>query len=152
MNYPKLNIPTYAYKLRKNGEASEIWDIQRKKYVICTPEEWVRQHLIHYLIDHLTYPAGLIAIEKEIKVNRTKKRFDLVITGLNGSPWMLVECKAPQVELTQDVINQAGRYNSVLKAPYLAITNGMKIIMVKVDLMAGSFQFLKEFPKFGSEL
>lgn len=151
MDYPQLNIPSFGYKTRTGNGVNEIWDVQRKKYVVCTPEEWVRQHLIHYLIDHLHYPSGLIAVEKEIKLHRTRKRFDLVVNGRQGNPWMLIECKAPDIELTQEVLNQAGRYNSVLKAPYLAVTNGMKIILASVDLNAGSFRFLKEFPNFGAE-
>lgn len=102
-----------------------VFDEIRRKWLQLTPEEWVRQHLIHYLVKDHHYPASSLAIEKELKLNDTKKRFDLVVFDRQLNPFLVVECKAPYIELNQEVIAQAQRYNLILKAPYLMISNGV---------------------------
>lgn len=148
MPFPQLNLPAFDAKVQKAGNGYEIWDIQRKRYIALTPEEWVRQHMVHYLVHTLQYPAGLVAVEKEIAVLRTRKRFDMVVYDKTAKPWMIVECKAYDQPLNQGTMEQAGRYNIPLKAPYLVLTNGMQYIVAQIDRENGSYTFLKEFPEF----
>lgn len=102
-----------------------IFDTIRKKWLQLTPEEWVRQHVLNYLVAEKKFPAGVIAVEKELILNGTKKRYDIVVYGADFEPWLIVECKAPYVSLDNDVVSQAQRYNLVVKAHYLMISNGV---------------------------
>jgi len=144
----ELSLPAFDYKVKKKGETVFIFDVIRKKQVVLTPEEWVRQHVIHYLMEVKKYPLALIAVEREIDLYGLSRRFDIVTFDRSGEPWLLIECKAPTINLTKQVFDQAFRYNIVLSAPYVAITNGITHYCGKIDNSRG-FLFLNDFPKWG---
>ena len=123
--FEKLNFPESSLKLKYENLKPFVFDNIRKKWLLLTPEEWVRQHLINYLINHKNYPVNFISIEKELILNNIKKRYDVVIYNKQLIPKILIECKAPYIELNTGVIEQALRYNLVLKANYVMITNGV---------------------------
>lgn len=120
----KIEYPPYQPKIKTEHEKEFIFDEIRKRWVVLTPEEWVRQNFLQYLTQIKKYPASLIAVEKEIKVGELKKRFDIVIYDAETRPWMIVECKEMNVKLDKAVLDQALRYNITLNVPYLVITNG----------------------------
>ncbi len=120
----KINYPEYHPKIKKEKDKEFIFDEVRKRWIILTPEEWVRQNFLQYLIQVKKYPAALIAIEKEIKLGDLKKRFDIVVYGSNSKPWMIIECKEMTVDLSNQVLHQVLRYNITMQVPYLVITNG----------------------------
>ena len=119
-----LNLPAYQYKIKTDGQRKQIFDRIRKKYVALTPEEWVRQHFINFLIEQKKYPESLMMVEMKLKYNRQQKRGDIVIYNNLGKPCVIVECKSPEIKITQDVFDQAARYNMTLKVEYLLVTNG----------------------------
>ena len=145
----ELTLPAFEYKVKRHSGAVLIFDVIRKKYVVLTPEEWVRQHVIHYLAEVKKVPVALIAVEREIDLYGLRKRFDVVVFDREGNPWLLVECKAPSVPLTRQVFDQAFRYNMTLEAPYVAVTNGIKHYCGRIDPVRG-FVFLGDFPGFQS--
>ena len=120
----KIKYPPYQPKIKEEAGKEFIFDEFRKRWVILTPEEWVRQNFLQYLTQTKKYPASLIAIEKEIKLGELKKRFDIVVYDGNTKPWMIVECKEMNVKLDKSVLDQVLRYNTTLNVPYLVITNG----------------------------
>lgn len=120
----KINYPPYQPKIKKENEREFIFDEVRKRWLILTPEEWVRQNFLQYLLQVKKYPASLIAIEKEIKLGDLKKRFDIVVYDKSSQPWMIIECKEMNVELNKQVLDQVLRYNITMQVPYLVITNG----------------------------
>jgi hypothetical protein len=120
----KIEYPFYQPKIKEEKGKEFVFDEFRKRWVLLTPEEWVRQNFLQYLTQTKKYPASLIAIEKEIKLGELKKRFDVVVYGKNSKPWMIVECKEMNVVLDKSVLDQALRYNITLNVPYLVITNG----------------------------
>ena len=120
-----LKYPLFNTKLKKQKGQTYIFDEVRKKWLLLTPEEWVRQHLIHYLILEKKYPVSLISVEKEIILNELKKRYDIVIYNKQLVPVVVIECKAPYIELDKTVVEQALRYNLIIKAKYLMISNGV---------------------------
>lgn len=144
----ELNFPDYNYKLKEENQKHLIWDIIREAWVVLTPEEWVRQNLIHYFIDHLGYPRGLMNVESKITVHGKEKRFDLVVMSHNLDPWLLCECKAPDVKISDATLHQASQYNFSLKCPYLAVTNGLDHFCFLIDFDSSSTQKLTEFPSF----
>lgn len=129
----KLNLPPFDFQLKHGQERILIFDSLRKQYVVLTPEEWVRQHFIHYLIHHLNYPKALIKIEGGLTFNKLQKRSDIVVFNREGNPWMVIECKAPDLKLSDRTVHQASVYNHSLKAKYLVITNGMVHICCEID-------------------
>ena len=141
-----LNLPTYPFRFRTSGQSKEIFDTLRKKYVVLTPEEWVRQHFIMFLRDQLLYPAGFISVEKGLSVNDRKKRADIVIHDSTGKPWMIVECKAPKVKLTENAFYQAASYHLKLDVKYLVVTNGITHFCCKFE--KEKFVFTDGFPGF----
>lgn len=143
-----LNLPSYDYKLRKVDEKIYIYDILRRKYIVLTPEEWVRQHFVHFLINQHQYPKSLIKLESSLKYNTLLKRTDIQVYGRDGKLMMIVECKAPYIKLTQNVFSQAAEYNQVLKAEYLTITNGMIYHCCKTNWENMKLEFLKDLPLF----
>ena len=145
---PKLNLPPIEARIEEDADRLMIWDVVRKKLVALTPEEWVRQHFIHLLIHHLEYPASLFKIEKGLTYNRMIKRSDIEVFDRQGKLFLLVECKAPEVSINQTTLKQAGTYNSKLKAPFLAITNGMKHHLWEFHSTGNSYTSRKEFPDF----
>lgn len=142
----KLNLPDFQLKIRAVGGQQQIFDEIRKKYVALIPEEWVRQNFIHYLVNDRKYPKGLIAVEHPLSINGVSHRADIVVFSSNGSPLAIVECKATDVAIDQSVVQQASRYNILLKAPYLMLTNGLLHYCVKIDFEKGSSFPLDSIP------
>jgi len=142
-----LNFPKYDFKIQeeKNGKLS-IFDALRKKYLILTPEEWVRQHLIQVLIQKYSYPKSLFALEKGVKYNQMQKRFDILVHDRSGSPFLLIECKAPDVKMTQKTVEQVCVYNKTIKSPYLGISNGKQHLFLKFDESSETFMQIKDLP------
>lgn len=143
-----LNLPTFEYQVRQTEGKVQIFDELRKKWLVLTPEEWVRQHFIHFLINHKQYPKSLIKLEGGLKYNSRSNRSDVVVYNSAGEPLLLVECKAAEVPLTQQVFDQAARYNHVIKAKYLIITNGLKHFCCQIDHVAGKYNFLQDIPPY----
>lgn len=144
----RLNLPEFNYQIRINADKTEILDVIRRRYVTLTPEEWVRQHFIHLLIEEKKIPAGLIAVEKALKINNRQARADIVVHDRHGIPWMIVECKSPEVALSPETIYQAGRYNLVLSVNYLLITNGLQHMVYHYNQKDGSIVQLREIPEY----
>lgn len=143
-----LNLPKYEFRIKKEGERQLIFDNIRKKFIVLTPEEWVRQNFINYLIEEKNYPATLMAIEKQIKVNQQPRRFDLLIYTKDGHPNLIAEFKAPNVKISQDTFDQAVRYNMALMVDKIVISNGMQHFACKIDYKKNSYSFLPEIPSF----
>lgn len=122
----QLNLPEYDYTLKKSDDGQLlIWDLIRKQYMILTPEEWVRQHFLNYLIHFKTMPVNLIRIEAPLKYDKLVKWADILVYNRSGTPLLIVECKASTVSINEDTLAQLAVYDSTLKAPYLALTNGL---------------------------
>ena len=145
-----LNLPTYNFKLKNSQNKTLIFDKLRKKYIVLTPEEWVRQHFVHFLIEEKKYPESLIAIEKQLTINTLKKRTDILIFNTDGKPEIIVECKAPSIKISQKTFDQIARYNLQLKAKFLIVTNGLTHFYCKMDLKNKTYIFLKELPDYES--
>lgn len=142
----ELNLPSYSFKLKRVGEHTQIYDDIRRKWLVCTPEEWVRQHVVKWL-ESRGYPQSLTAVEHALKLNGMTKRADVVVFGRNGKPFLLVECKAPEVKVNQQVLDQAARYNLTLGVPFLLLTNGLQHYCVALP-PEGQPSMLKELPAF----
>ena len=125
-----------------------MFDIIRKKWVPFTEEEKVRQYLIHFLILQKGIPESHLSVERQITVNGLTRRYDLVVFGNDGMPWLVIECKAPAVELTQAVVEQVGRYNKTLRAPYIAVSNGRQSIFFRIDFVTEKIDYLENMPEF----
>jgi len=134
--------------MKIEDEKTHIFDVVRKKYLLLTPEEWVRQNFIHYLNKEKNYPLGLMGVEKMVKYNNLKTRADIVLYNIEGNPNIIVECKAPNVKITQDAFNQIAKYNSQLKVKYLIVTNGMKHFCCEMDYESNKITFLEEIPTY----
>ncbi|PSL47279.1 type I restriction and modification enzyme subunit R-like protein [Chitinophaga niastensis] len=143
-----INFPAPDFKITSEGNKELIFDRFRKKYVTLTPEEWVRQNFLNYLVKTLQYPASLIGIEKEIFLGEMKKRFDIVIYNREMQPWMLVECKEMNVPLTEQTMQQVIRYNMVIPATYLVITNGVNTFCGNYLANERQWRFLNNMPPF----
>lgn len=143
----QLNLPPFDYKFKEIEEKTYIFDALRKKHLVLTPEEWVRQHFVHLLINHYEYPKSLIKLEGGLRYNRLQKRSDIVVFDRNGNPFLLVECKETEVKIDKKVVEQASRYNLVLRCPFLAVTNGLQTFCFQIDFENGSFQQMKDLPK-----
>ena len=144
----RLNFPTGDFRFKNSENKVAIFDRIRKKFVALTPEEWVRQHAVHYLNQVLGYPLSLINVEKTIKVNGLSRRFDIVVFAATGAIEILVECKAPQVPITQSVFDQAARYNMTTGARMLMITNGLSHYCCHVDHANSRYDFMPELPSY----
>lgn len=143
-----LDFPTYPLKIQKIHQHLHIFDRVRKKYIALTPEEWVRQHLLWYLIEELKYPEGLIKTEHSFVVNQQPVRCDLIVFSKNGTPLLLGECKAPEVKISNDTLHQAGRYNIVTRTNWLFVTNGIQHLCCKVNFENGEISFVKNLPDY----
>lgn len=143
-----LNLPSYNHKLKKINDKLCIWDIIRKKNIVLTPEEWVRQHFVHHLINEYQYPKSLIKLESSLEYNKRLKRTDIQVFDREGNLFMIVECKAPYIKLSQAVFTQAAQYNQVLKAQYLTISNGMIFHCCKTDWEFQKIDFIENLPIF----
>ena len=142
----KIEYPPYQPKIKKEAGKEYIFDEIRKKWIVLTPEEWVRQNFLQYLIQIKKYPAPLIAVEKEIKLGELKKRFDVVVYDCNTKPWMIVECKEMNVPLGKAVLDQVLRYNISLDVPYLVVTNGRHCMALQ--LKDGDMTIIESLPAY----
>ena len=148
MNLPQLNLPIAVLKTKLVEGTTQVFDQVRKKYLVLTPEEWVRQHFIHYLNQEKNYPLGLMGVEKMVKYNGMQTRADIVLYAADGKPNMIVECKAPNVKIKQDTFNQIAKYNFKLKAKYLVLTNGIQHFCCQMDYETNGIKFLEEIPSY----
>ncbi len=144
----KLSFPNYEFRLKKIDEKRFIFDEIRKKYFELTPEEWVRQNCIKFLINEKKYKSQLIAVEKKIILNNLTKRFDIIAYDNNGDPNLLVECKAPNIAIRQETFDQILSYNKVINSNYLMITNGIIHYYCKIDNIDNKINFLKDIPNY----
>jgi hypothetical protein len=140
-----LQYPSYPFKIKALHGKDQIFDPFRKTWVLLTPEEWVRQNLLQYLVQNLQYPSSLIAVEKEIKLGELSKRFDIVVYK-NELPWMIIECKEAKVRLNEKTMEQILQYQQVLAAQYLFISNGHETMGAKIE--SGKLQALQNFPEY----
>jgi len=144
----KLDFPTYTFRFKNSENKPYIFDDIRKKFVVLQPEEWVRQHCVQYLINKKKYPKSLINVEKELKINNLKKRYDIVVFNTDGSIHLIVECKAPKITINQSTFDQIARYNLALNATYLMVTNGLNHYYCSIDFDEERYQFLKDIPQY----
>lgn len=140
--YPKLNFPTTNLKLK----GDKVWDILQSKFVRLTPEEWVRQHMIHFLINEKMFSKNLMQSEYTVKYNNLNKRCDIVVFNNSLKPLIIVECKAPKIKLTEDTFYQIARYHATLRAPLLILTNGIQHINALVSEKSTDIKFLENTP------
>jgi len=143
-----LQFPDYSFQIKDMDNTRKIFDIIRKKYVVLTPEEWVRQNILHYFLHEMNYPKGLISVEKEIKVHNLKKRYDIVIFDQQQKPWMLIECKEPGVNISDLTLEQLMRYHQVMQCPFWMLSNGNKSFCAKVN--SGNVEWLYHLPPYNS--
>ncbi len=145
----QLNLPEYQLNIKKKDNSLIILDTLRKRWVTLTPEEWVRQNFVRFLIDDRQFPAALMNNEISLTQNGIKRRCDTLVSDMQGSPIVIVEYKAPSVEITQKTFDQIVRYNMVLKARYLIVSNGMRHYCCKIDYENNSYSFLENIPSYG---
>lgn len=143
---PTLNFPPASFETRERETGTEILDTIRRQWVVLTPEEWVRQHAVRYLTEHLGYAPGLTAIEKGFDLNGIPYRADIVVYDRSGSALLAVECKAPDIPLNQKTFDQLGQYNKVIRARYLVVTNGLTHYCVTPDAESGEWKQLDHIP------
>ncbi|CAM4264884.1 type I restriction enzyme HsdR N-terminal domain-containing protein [Zobellia nedashkovskayae] len=143
-----LNFPEYKFRLKSSENNVRIFDSIRKKFVVLQPEEWVRQHVVNFLLEEKSYPKSLVNVEKQLVINNIKKRYDIVVFNSDGSIHILVECKAPQINIDQTTFDQIARYNLELKADYLMVTNGLDHFYCKMDFTSEKYTFLRDIPDF----
>ncbi len=144
----RINLPAYDIKLRKTGQRYEIFDFLRRKYVALTPEEWVRQHFTHFLVEQKDYPRGLLANEVELRVGEKKLRCDSILYNKEMRPVMIIEYKAPEIEITQHVFDQITVYNRLLHVDYLVVSNGLQHFCCRMDYENGEYSFLQNIPHY----
>jgi hypothetical protein len=147
-----LNLPTFDYKIKHSGANVTIFDALRRKFVPLTPEEWVRQHFAHFLVHTHGYPKSLISIERGTTYNKLQKRTDLCVYNQQGQPFLLVECKAAHVPITQEVVRQVSVYNQVLRARYVVISNGLEHYCWEVDFESRQYTPLPDIPPYGQNV
>ncbi len=143
----KLNFSECEFRFRKDAGTVSIFDAVRKKFIVLTPEEWVRQHAVQFLLTDRDYPKSLINVEKVLKINGLVKRYDIVVFNPDGSIRVLVECKAPEVAISQSVFDQIARYNMAMDAEFLMVTNGLDHYFCQMDYANKRYNFLRELPK-----
>ncbi len=143
-----LNLPSFDFKVKKSEGKVWIFDGARKKFVVLTPEEWVRQHFVNFLIVDHRYPRSLFRIEGSLSYNTLQKRSDILVFDRGGKPWMLIECKSPAIKLSQRAFNQVAMYNMTVGAKYLAVTNGLVHYCCVAPKPGETSVFLDEFPSF----
>jgi hypothetical protein len=144
----KLNLPEYTFRFKQEENKTYIFDIFRKKYIVLTPEEWVRQNFLMHLVTDLDFPKSLIAVEAGLKLYKTQKRTDIVVYDKQGIPILIVECKAPEIAINEKVFDQIVRYNMALQVNYLVVTNGLNHYCCKLDYTKKSYKFLKSIPNY----
>jgi len=144
----ELNFPKFSFRFKNSENKVSIFDCIRKKFVILQPEEWVRQHCVLYLMQVKNYPISLINVEKELTINDLKKRYDIVIFNPNGSIHLIVECKAPKININQTTFDQIARYNTALNATFLMVTNGLNHYYCQMDFENERYHFLRDIPEY----
>lgn len=144
----KLNFPNYNFRFKNSENKVSIFDEIRKKFVVLTPEEWVRQHVVRFLLEQKKYPKSYVNVEKIVRINGMNKRYDIVVFQPDGSIFLLIECKAPEVSISQQTFDQIARYNLVLKAQYLMVTNGLNHYFCTMDFENEQYHFLRDLPDF----
>ena len=144
----QLQFPAYSFRFKNSENKVAIFDEIRKKFIIVTPEEWVRQHVVQFLLQDKKYPKSHINVEKLLKINGLIKRYDVVVYKPDGNITILVECKAPVVKISQSTFDQIARYNMTLKAEYLMVTNGLNHYFCKMDYQNEKYDFLTHLPEY----
>ena len=144
----QLNFPSYKFRFKNSENKLSIFDEIRKKFILLTPEEWVRQHCVLFLIQEKQYPKSLINVEKELVINDRKKRYDIVIFHTDGSINILIECKAPHISITQKTFDQIAQYNLKLDADLLMVTNGLQHYYCQMNFEEKRYNFLADIPDY----
>ncbi len=144
--FPVLNFPPIEARTQINNEKTYIFDILRKKFIFLSPEEWVRQHIIHFLIKSKSYPSSLIKCESGLSYNQLQKRADIIVYDRSGKAFLIVECKATVVKLNQSAFDQVAIYNRTIKAPYIAISNGLNTFVCEIAQNTNSYSYMEDFP------
>jgi type I site-specific restriction-modification system R (restriction) subunit len=144
----ELNLPAYEFRIKTEGTKKYIFDLVRKRFVLLTPEEWVRQHFMRYLSEEKKYPESLMAVEKQITLNGKLFRFDLLVYRRNGQPLLIAEFKAPGVKISQDTFDQVVRYNMALKVERVVVSNGLQHFVCEIDYQQNNYKYLREVPDF----
>ena len=144
----EINLPEYSFRYKVIGQRKYIFDSFRKKYVLLTPEETVRQFFAHFLSGNLNYPAGRIGLEVSLKYGTIERRCDIVVYNNKREPSLIVECKASDIEINETVFDQIVRYHMVLRSPFIAVTNGKRHFCCKLNFETGKWEFLKVFPSY----
>jgi hypothetical protein len=147
-NPTPLNLPPYPFKIKNEGGTLFIFDEIRKKSLVLTPEEWVRQHFVQYLIREKNYPKTSIGLEGGLKLNTLQKRTDILVFNPSGDKILMIECKAPSVKISQSTFDQIARYNIVHKVPLLAVTNGLEHYYCEIDFAKRDYKFIADLPEF----
>ena len=142
----KLNFPEYSFRFKNSENKTLVFDEIRKKFVVLAPEEWVRLHTVQFLIKEKKYPKSLVNVEKQLKLNNTTKRYDIVVFNSDGSIFLIVECKAPSINITQLTFDQIARYNLALESEFLMVTNGLEHYFCKMDFENERYVFLEDIP------
>lgn len=145
-----LNLPPYPFKISDSNGLLTLFDEIRKKHLVITPEEWVRQHFVQYLINQKKYPKTLIKLEGGVKLNGMPRRTDIVVFNTAGEKILMVECKAPTVNINQKVFDQVARYNITHKIGLLAVTNGLQHYYCNVDFVNQTYKFIEDLPEYNS--
>ncbi|MGO3181734.1 MAG: type I restriction enzyme HsdR N-terminal domain-containing protein [Aequorivita sp.] len=143
----KLNFPEYSFRFKNSENKTLVFDEIRKKFVVLAPEEWVRLHTVQFLLKEKNYPKSLINVEKQLKLNNTTKRYDIVVFNNDGSIFLIVECKAPSINISQLTFDQIARYNLALESEYLMVTNGLEHYFCKMDFENERYIFLEDIPE-----
>ncbi|MEO5674690.1 MAG: type I restriction enzyme HsdR N-terminal domain-containing protein [Chitinophagales bacterium] len=143
----QITLGKYEFRIREQDQQRHIFDIIRKRFVTLTPEEWIRQHWLHYLIDVKKYPRSLIAVEMNITLNQLSKRCDVVVYNRHGNPFLIIECKSSDVKISQKVFDQIARYNLKLQVKYLVVSNGADHHCCAIDFENNTFQYLDSLPE-----
>tara|TARA_R110000850_G_C9996309_1_gene468338 strand:+ start:68454 stop:68930 length:477 start_codon:yes stop_codon:yes gene_type:complete len=144
----ELHFPSYSFRFKSSENKISIFDEIRKKFVILKPEEWVRQHVVQFLLSEKNYPKSHVNVEKVLILNNTRKRYDIVVFNPDGSIHLIVECKAPHINIHQETFDQIARYNLSLDATYLMVTNGLQHYYCKLDYENEKYIFLEEVPNY----
>ena len=148
----KLNFQLYNFRFKNSENKVSIFDAIRKKFIILTPEEWVRQHVVQFLLEEKKYPHSLINVEKVLKVNGLRKRYDVVVYSPDGSIFILIECKSPEIKIAQATFDQIARYNMTMKSQFLMVTNGLNHYFCQMDFENEKYRFLEELPDYINSL
>ena len=144
----ELNLPVYEFRIKTEGGKEYIFDLVRRRFVLLTPEEWVRQNFMRYLAEEKKYPESLMAVEKQITLNGKLFRFDLLVYRRNGQPLLIAEFKAPGVKISQETFDQVVRYNMALKVERVVVSNGLQHFVCEIDYKMNNYKFLREVPEF----